>query len=305
MNTTMKILIIGLDGLDPDLINKWNITFYKQKAYGKHYIGFLSTLYTPIVWSCFLTGIDVTKHGYSMGELRRKRAADGLHPILKPLYKLRRKILRNRKLFIRHLMVRLHLADAYPPSIMPAYLLRKTFLEILQKDRGFKIRAIEIPGYNEKNNEQYRSEFSGLVTASINDKIGYLRKVLIDCENRVSLAIESINDGYDVVFVYLPLPDIAHHLLFKGLAEITRLRQHYGELADMLQPLVDKASDNNYRILIVSDHGFDLKKYYHSEHGFWSLNFNPPEWWKISTILDFKANIIRLSEGSITGEKKT
>jgi len=241
-----------------------------------------------------LTGIDVTRHGYSIVELRKKRAADGLHPILRPLYKLRRKILRDRKLFVRNLMVRLNLADPYPPSIMPAHLLSETFLEILQKDKGLTICAIEVPGYNERSNEQYRSEIYGLATASIGDKIAYLRKVLTDCENRISLATKSVNNGYDVVFVYLPLIDIAHHLLFKGLAEITRLRQHYGILADMLQPLVDKALDNDYCILMVSDHGFNIKKHYHTDYGFWSLSIQPPSWWSIETILDFKENIMRL-----------
>jgi len=290
----MKLLIIGLDGLDHDLVERWGLAFYKQKYYGKHYVGFLKTLYTPIIWSCFLTGIDVTTQGYSLNQLRAKRSIEGLHPIFRPIYKLRAKILGNRKLFIRGFLARLRLANAYPPSIMPKHLIKQTFLNIMEEDMGIKVYAIEVPGYNERVNERYRSEYRKLINATLGKKLECIEGVLADCEERIGLAIKGVADNRDMIFVYLPLPDIAHHLLFRGLTEITYLRQHYGKLSRMLRPLVDKASEKGYRILIVSDHGFDLNRYYHSDYGFWSINFDPPEWWKIKSILDFKENLLKL-----------
>jgi len=290
----MKLLIIGLDGLDYDLVERWGLAFYKQKYYGKHYVGFLKKLYTPIIWSCFLTGIDVTTQGYSLNELRVKRVMDCLHPILRPIYKLRVRILRGRRLFVRGFLVRLHLVKAYPPSIMPKHLIKQTFLNIMEDSIGAKVYAIEVPGYNERNNERYRSQIKGLASATVCRKLEYIEGVLKDCEKRVESAIKAVTDSDDIVFLYLPLPDIAHHLLFRGLAEITYLRQHYGKLSRMLKPLVDKASNNGYRILMVSDHGFDLNRYYHSDYGFWSINFDPPKWWKIESVLDFKENLLNL-----------
>ena len=292
--TLMKLLIIGLDGLDHDLVERWRLAFYKQKHYGKHYVGFLKTLYTPIIWSCFLTGMDVTTQGYSLNQLRTKRSMDSLHPILRPIYKLRVKILRGRRLFVRGLLVRLRLVKAHPPSIMPKHLIKKTFLNIMEEEIGIKVYAIEVPGYNERINEKYRSEYIKLINATINEKLEYIKGVLADCEERIGSAIKGVADNYDTIFLYLPLPDIAHHLLFKGLTEITYLRQHYGKLSRMLEPLVDKASNKGYRILMVSDHGFDLNRYYHSDYGFWSINFDPPKWWKIESVLDFKENLLKL-----------
>jgi len=45
---------------------------------------------------------------------------------------------------------------------------------------------------------------------------------------------------------------------------------------------------------MVSDHGFNLKKYDHADYGFYSLNVKLPDWWKVESILDFKENIVRL-----------
>ena len=229
--TSMKLLIIGLDGLDHDLVERWGLAFYKQKHYGKHYVGFLKTLYTPIIWGCFLTGMDVTTRGYSLNQLRVKRSMDGLHPILKPIYKLRVKFLRDRRLSIREFLVRLHLAKAHPPSIMPEHLIKQTFLNIMEEEMGLKVYAIEVPGYNERINEKYRSEIKELIDATICEKREYIEGVLEDCEERIGSAIKGVDNNNDLVFLYLPLPDIAHHLLFKGLTEITYLRQHYGKLS--------------------------------------------------------------------------
>lgn len=153
----MKLLIIGLDGLDYDLVMRWGLKQYLQKYHGKHYVGFACNLYTPILWGMFLTGINVEKHGYSLKELRDKWKQDiWKYSFLRKLYLIRKKLLPMKKLSIRPLLVKLGLVRPYPPSILPKHLLEQTFtLEL--KRKGLKVYAIEVPGFNEEENEKYRT----------------------------------------------------------------------------------------------------------------------------------------------------
>ena len=293
----VKILIIGLDGLDPDLVERWRMCWFKQRFYGRHYVGLIKDLYTPILWSCFLTGLNVEEHGYSLSELKEKRASDAFRSkLLCKLYLLRKRIIPIKKLGLRKLLIKFGLVDPYPGSIMPEHLLRKTFLEEL-KARGYSVVAIEVPGYNESRNEYYRVKIDELVTASFRERSKLVEEALEDTSERVDRAIEYVASGYDVIFVYSPLPDVAFHMAVEPNLSIRAwLRSIHHSLYKVVKELLDIAKENKYAVLIVSDHGFDLKNYYHSNYGFWSLNIEPPSWWSIHSILDFKENILKLTE---------
>ena len=286
----MKLLIIGLDALDYNLIERWDLEFYKQKYYDKHYVGFIEPLHTPVIWSCFLTGIDVSKSDYSFKKCVQKRSKDALNPLLRPLYDLRLRLIR-RPIGIRKILIKLRLAKRYTPENMPEKLLEKTFIEELRAKR-FSVSAIEVPGYNEDRNAYYRPLVWKGVGVTLKEKETFLEEIMKECERRVEDGMRYIDEGIDLVFVYLPMPDLAHHMLFKGLRERLRLYKVYKELAELIRPLI--VDSEGYIKLIVSDHGFDIKRYSHSDYGFWSLSIKPPDWWRIETILDFKENIIKM-----------
>jgi len=286
----MKLLIVGLDGLDYNLVERWNLGFYKQKYYGKHYVGFIEPLYTPIIWSCFLTGIDVSKSDYSYKKCIQKRGRDALNPLLRPLYDLRLKLIR-RPIGIRKILIKLHLAKSYNPENMPKKLLEKTFIKELET-KGFSVAPIEVPGYNEDRNAYCRSLFLKHINVTLKEKEVFLEEIMNECKKRVEDGMSYIDNGVDLVFVYLPMPDLAHHMLFKGQRERLLLYRVYKELAELIQPLIMDSS--SYVKLIISDHGFDIRRYDHTDYGFWSLSIHPPSWWNIKTILDFKENIMRL-----------
>ncbi len=289
----MKLLIIGLDGLDYNLVTKWDLRVFKQKIYGKHYVGFASKLYTPILWSMFLTGLNVEKLGYDLNSLKEKRAMDSLKwNFLKTLYLIRKKI-PVKELGLRKILISLGLAKRYPSSIMPEYLLKKTFLE-KAKELSLKVSAIEVPGYNEEINEKYRSLNSIYVFKSLREKLSFINEIINDCNRRILKSLNYVIADYDLIFVYLPLPDLAHHLLFKNLRELVELRKIYGKLEKKVQQLTSYANVKNYVILIVSDHGFDMKNCYHSSWGFWSLNKNIEIANKLKKITDFHDLILFL-----------
>ena len=290
----MRLLILGLDGLDYSLVEKWKLNFYKQRSYGKHYVGLLKKLYTPIIWGCFLTGLNVEEHGYSFHEVVKKRRKDAFkNQILCKLYSIRTRIpIKN--LRIRNILVKLKLLNPYQGCIMSENLLNKTFLRFL-KDLKYKVAAIEVPSYDEETNEYFRSTYKLLLSASLDEKKAYVDNILEETGRRVTKAMDYIDMDYDLVFMYSPLPDIAFHLAVKPTLRIkVWLKNVHEHLQQILRPLIKEAENRNYTILIVSDHGFDLNKYYHSNYGFWSLSIEPPDWWSIETILDFKENIIKM-----------
>lgn len=60
---------------------------------------------------------------------------------------------------------------------------------------------------------------------------------------------------------------------------------------NIIKPLIPLSKD--YAILIVSDHGFDIKEHYHSQWGFWSLNIKPP--FIPNKITDFKRLVLKIA----------
>ncbi len=271
----MRLVILGMDGLDPELVLRWRFDPLLQRWYGRHFVGFLKTLYTPIIWACFLTGKNAEELGFGIEELRVKRAKDSLNPLLRPLYELRLKLIGRRPLGIRRVLIRLGLAREHTPAIMPEHLLKQTFLEQL-KGEGLRVVALEVPGYNERINERFRAEATCYVFKPLKEKLAFLEECFHACMERTEQAIAVMKEEPDLLFVYYPLPDVAHHLLYRDLREIVALRAIYGKLVHMVKPLIEKAQDQEAAVLIVSDHGFDRKRYYHSDYGFWSLNVKPP-----------------------------
>jgi len=176
---------------------------------------------------------------------------------------------------------------------MPDHLKRQTFLE-KARQQGKTVIAIEVPGYNETKNEFYRSRCKDYIFRPLREKLEFLKIVSRDSESRIKEAYEKVEKFTDLVFLYVPMPDLAHHLLFRSLKERIELYKIYNDLGRMIEPLLKKAYRNNYVVLIISDHGFDIKKYYHSSYGFWSLNKDLN--WRPKTILNFHSKILELIE---------
>ena len=292
----MKLLIVGLDGLDPDLVGRWEMGWFQQKTWGRHYVGFLSILNTAVIWSCFLTGLNVEKLGYDFRSAVYKKYEDGFRfGVLRTLYRLKRKLAIGR-LGLRRLMVSLGLFNPVSGYRMPEHLLEKSFLEEL-KAKGYRVAAIEVPGYNESKNEYYRSSVAKLVAAPFSERLKLIDEAMKDVEERAHKVMKHVREGYELVMVYSPLPDIAFHLTPKPrISARLWLRTLHYRLYKTVEPLLKLAEKEGYATLIVSDHGFDLSKYDHSSYGFWSLSVEAPTWWNICTVLDFKKNILKLVE---------
>jgi len=288
----LKLLIVGLDGLEPELVERWNLALFKQRSYGRHYVGILRTLSTPLLWGTFLIGRNVEELGYDVKTMMIRKNL-GLFPLpLKPLYWLRVKLL-PRRLGLRRVLRKMGLVKEYSACIMPRRLIDMTFLEKL-KSMGYSVHAIEVPGYNETINEKYRNMVPRYISSPFIVKLKTLMDILEELKDRVKEGLEAVERGFDIVFVYLPMPDVAHHFFSKGDAKSMRgLRRVYTRLEQLIEPLIRRAYGENYVVLIVSDHGFDFQTHDHSEYGFWSLNIDDFEF---HTITDFCPKILELFE---------
>ena len=63
----MKVLILGIDAIEYDLIEEWNLKNLKQKEYGKIKVPITKNLDEPateIVWPCFITGKEPEEMGF-------------------------------------------------------------------------------------------------------------------------------------------------------------------------------------------------------------------------------------------------
>ena len=258
-NRNLRLVILGLDGLDPHLVDRWKMEWFKQKVWGKHYVGFLKHLYTPILWGCFLTGLNVEKFGYDIKSLREKREAEVFRNIL-----LRKALIIRRKipianLGIRNLLIRLGVIN-YGKAVMPIHLLKRTFLEEL-KFKGFKVAAIEVPGYNETINEYYRSKINDLIAAPFRKKVELVEEALEDTRERIQKANKYLERDYEVVFLYTPLPDLAFHFAAKPKLKIKLwLREIHFSLYNAVKELLSLASEKGYVSLMVPDHGLILRE---------------------------------------------
>ena len=286
-----KLLIIALDGLDASLVVRWSFRGLLQSSWGRHYVGFLKNLYTPIIWSCFLTGENVEELGYDLDALRAMRRAEAFPPVLRQAYMIRRKLLSSRRLGLRALLRKLGFFRGLPPANMPPRLRKRAFLEIL-RERGLRVKAIEVPGYNERWNEHFRTALSRFITAPMSKRLKFLDYCVRECERRVSLAIGELERRRpDVLMLYLPLPDIAHHLFIKGLRASLVLHRIYW-MAEGWAMAVREAAGPEYACLVVSDHGFDRRRKTHSDYGFWSLSLEPP--FRPEKITDFHRLVMEL-----------
>jgi len=282
----MKILILGLDGLEYKLVKRWKLNVFKQKTFGIHDVSYFKNIFTPIIWASFLIGRNVEKEGFTVQYLHEKP----LPPILRPLYRLRLKIMK-RKLGVRKILSKLNIIPKEPmPCNLPLSLLKETFLEEA-KEKGYSVYAVEVPGYNERTNEKWRVEHKNYIFRPLQDRINFAEAVFKEVQKRVNLGLRAIG-RYDLVFIYLPIPDLLCHIFHpaRGIKTKIRLYSYHKRLEKIIIPLLNLAYQNNYLTLIISDHGIKIDVNDHSEYGFWSLNIVTK--WSPHKITDFKKKIL-------------
>ena len=62
-----KVLILGIDAIEYDLVEEWDLKNLKQKEYGKTILPLApgQEPATVIIWPCFITGKEPAEMGYT------------------------------------------------------------------------------------------------------------------------------------------------------------------------------------------------------------------------------------------------
>jgi len=296
----MKVLILGLDGLDGVLVERWGIKEYMQLYHGSHDVTVAvkpgEPLYTPLIWAAFLLGKPAYHYGFTFSriDMEKQKAAYG---ILSPLYVIRLKLFGRRKLGIRRLLAKLGIYNvkkavekAYEIEVLPKEAMGDVLTEVA-KGLGFKVWVKEFPGLGDPKYAEVRVTFSHYLDLPLKDRLRKLDEIYEYSINMLRESVNALRD-HDLVLYYTALPDEANHMLYRprNLKLMTLLATYYKKLAKQISSFTSGLT--NTAVLIVSDHGYDPSKHEHSEVGFWGLNIKPP--YTPRTILDFKELILML-----------
>lgn len=293
----MKVVVFAIDGLEADLVKKWNLKGFMQKYYGVHDVISAKLpndpIYTPLIWAAFLTGKPGYLYGFDFNEILKRRIQLG-YRIPRVIAEIRMKLFGRRNLHLRPLFIKMGIFqtngitnNAYEIERLPENVFTDT-LPTIAKKLGYRVWIKEFPSYNDQQRAKLRGAISSLVFGKDSD---ILRREEFLTEKLFNEATRSIS-SHDLVLYYTDLIDLANHRLYRpgDIKSMTILASYYKKIEKLVTNTVK--SFNDLAVMVVSDHGFDPVRQEHSDHGFWSLNIKPPRIPK--TILDFKNIILEL-----------
>ena len=290
----MKTFIFALDGLEYNLVHKWKLKSLMQLRYDTYNASGLELLTTPICFSAILFGEDPRNHGFTFDYVT-KGSASGYYPLLRPLYWFRRKLLWKWKdLGLRKEAIKIGGFNAQKVRYnMSEEMRNHTVLKKLEKE-GYRIKTDNIPSYDEVPKQNLRGTLFQMIGKALYKRQEYIDELMNIIRKRFIRNIEEI-PNQDMIFIYSPLPDIAHHLVHEEQDIELLLRNVYKGLDELVGNFLLK----NVAMLILSDHGFNHSfdrtgkciENEHSIRGYWSLNL---EIEGAETIFDFHDLIYKL-----------
>ena len=276
----MKMFILGLDGLDHDLVKKWNLTYLLQRDHGKIEVPLNPKTKKPLspsVWASFLSGKWITDVGF-----RFETHHDApLSPMLDLLRRIR-----------RHVPVRLGVGNKI--RRLPKELWKSTHAQYGFPNLDIRlfvdhpsVETFDCPFRNPRN--QVLKVIHDFVNERITASEATLKFMRIYHAKKRHIIKHAKKSKAKVYFAYLNFPDAICHFMYHMPNAIM---DHYCDLNCFVSIL--KSAIDYELFLIVSDHGFDLSEGSHSDYGFYSCNkpLNP----KPRKITDFHKIILEVIE---------
>lgn len=246
----MKIFIIGIDALEYDLVEKYDLKNLKQEEYGKVIVPInkkTNSPVTPQVWASFLTGeiqdANFEEKSENQGFLLIYQLLGYTKRFFNPGWGIMHFL--HRKMKIHKDFSRLN---------------STTFLERCNSD------YYNIPFYDfSKNDIDYFFKMDEYLSGRINlnSYRNYLIKSFKNIKSRIILKLKKSHA--DLFFCYFHNLDYVQHFFFHDLEFLQESYKAYDNLIGKIRKKFDP-----YIILIISDHG--QKKGMHTNYGFYSLN---------------------------------
>jgi len=280
-NLMVKVVILGFDGLEYNLVERFKLENMKQTQYGKILIPkecYTETVdprgervyepYTPFVWSAFLTGRLPHEVGINRATLQKWNSS--LLQLLRVLsVKLRLHKIRGKgKLLEKFGFKRSSFSwkDYRCPTIF---------------DYADKPKIINVPTISEEWGIKLEGKkFDEIIKAA------WRRFYWVKKE-----ALKAIEEDWDLFMVYTRLLDVIGELCY---GKFMTLFKAYTSCNHFVGEVKERLDEKETIFLIVSDHGMErfgntlFGK--HSNYGFYSLNIKTE--WKPRFIIDFFPKII-------------
>jgi hypothetical protein len=264
-----SVLVIAFDGLDKELIEKFNLQNVKQHEYGDidNKTG-MSIIKTGELFASFITGKTYEEHGVK-----------GLRPVN---IALKDRIID--KLFPTALLQNLRGATRLQDTLKTALNYRDTRADKhdLKTDTLFEeienSKALFVPSYNRTPFSRAHGTGFELRNLLVEEKpSGYIWD-LHEYPGRKEKLFRPINKWYDFTMVHFHRPDAHQH--FYGdknigsghdLYDEEKLKKLYKETDELAGKILDYFQDDYSYIIFMSDHGLPTEKA-HNENAFYSCN---------------------------------
>lgn len=256
----MKVFILGLDGLEYDIIDKGKFPHLKQDEYGKTDLSDFESLSTPILWSSFITGSSPKEHGVPaelappfyarfvgwLNDLSRKLGLTGdwKWKIVEAIG-LKEKIGHSKEDFgSKGAETIFDKIEKSIPLWIPAYnpFLKKTELSVP--------KVLEEP--------ELRPEYENVVWKNFQRKRGKMFRAMKE-------------DDWNLMMAYFDFTDRLGHV-YGG--NRFKMLETYAIADKLAEEVLKRLDSDEVFLLIVSDHGMKPAGRFgkHSNHGFWSSN---------------------------------
>lgn len=288
-----RVLILGIDALEYDLVKEWDLKNLKQEEYGRVELPikkeegyFYPEPATVIIWPCFFTGMIPKEMGIQTVRI---------YP-LNFLYKFYLKFLSPKE------EVRETIEDK--PQYRKFMDKLSDFIHSLHLSREPTKQDIKVPTMFEtipnsihKHVPVYDDDafpYRGSVARALEDKTYrpiFEMLMMKEFRQRTAEVMKYIDDreGWKLFMEYFSLLDSIQHVFYNNAKKIAKYYIMFDEFVGKVRERID----DDTLLLIVSDHG--QKRGVHTNYGFYSVN--KPLRLKNPKLVDFRWVIEEMLKG--------
>ncbi|MGC9553755.1 MAG: alkaline phosphatase family protein [Thermoplasmatota archaeon] len=284
-----KVLVLGIDAVEYDLVEKWDLDNLKQEEYGKTRLPLRpdQEAATVIIWPCFITGKEPRAMGYSTIHVfpqPMQAMIELIYPHLRKMFidyeagdvtekKAGKQSMLDRAASLLH---SLNLAHSPSRSDIKA--------DTMFDDDRWRSVHLHVPVYDDDAFPSYRRN----VVKAIEEK-AYRPILEMACKQEFRHRARELmdwlerKDEWDLLMQYFFVLDAVQHVFFANEKKMAEFYLMFDEFVSNLRRQID----DDMLLLIVSDHG--QKKGIHTNYGFYSVN--KPLGLKNPNLIDFRRKI--------------
>lgn len=267
-----RVVILGIDALEYNLVEQWDLKNLKQKEYSKTIVPTIRGWKEPatvIVWPCFITGRKPEEMGFTTPILFIQPFKWFFENIHRPI----RDFMFSNKYVgeVSEKKTGQEILNVFKVVTKKAGFTRvpskkdikaSTFFD----NKSFKSVHLHIPVYDEELDTLERWMIFDVMDRKmdVSDFAAKYDKELKDRCNELMHYVEKKN--WDLIMMYWYCLDPIQHALFKDKIKIMN---YYLKFNEFVGELEKKLSEDDI-ILIISDHG--QEKGIHTPYGFYSCN---------------------------------